>query len=88
MHGYIKTFWGLDLKMDISVVHLSQTSWTGRVWLADKSWFSIFTDGETRAFETCAECILQRGSWHMSGRLPSLMLDDDQLFHPDIAHTD
>ncbi len=47
--------------------------------------FSIFTDGEARAFETCAEFVLQKGFWELSGRLPSLMLDGDQLFYPNAA---
>ena len=45
--------------------------------------FCIFTDSEGRAFETCAEYLLQKGFWKLCGRLPSLMLGNDQEFFLD-----
>lgn len=72
--------------MDINVFQLAGTSWLGQVRVATKPWFNIYSDSETRAFETCAEFVLQRGFLNISGRLPSLMLDNDQLIDPEDAH--
>ena len=75
--------WASEQEMHISVVQLAQAKWVGRVWLADKMQFTIFIDEEGRAFDTCAEYMLQRGYWKISGRLPFPM--HDQLFYPSLG---